>query len=139
MKKISKHRRIGHFFNSKRHRWNSSLSTKKDPVHAGILNLIYADTLTDMPNPNRRGLANDIHFLFIRDVYNVTAVIVQHFELQYQHHKIENRHRAIIKLCPQPDTIAEDLAWLMGQWVKDESQALDSLRQVVEHTIFTCI
>jgi hypothetical protein len=49
---------------------NSSFNNKDDSLHACILDLSCKDAITDMTDTGLRGLANNIHFIIMRDMYD---------------------------------------------------------------------
>jgi len=120
----------------------SSFAYKADPIHAHILNLLYDDPVTDMVGSTRRGLANNLLFLIMRDMHDAVEaqrVVSAGIDVLYQYDKLQQLHRAMVKITDTANDETTDDAesvFMEGEWVQDQSQALESLRKAVEAAIY---
>jgi hypothetical protein len=120
----------------------TSFQFKDDPFHARVPELLCSDPFTDISNPSRRGLANNVHFLIIRDMHDAVAaqrITSDGMELLYEYHALKKLHR--VKLIIAGNGVDEDTTRttsvsIEGAWVKAQSEALDDLRLIVEAAIY---
>jgi hypothetical protein len=119
----------------------SSFEHKDDPLPARISRASFSDRVTDITTPTRRGIANNIHFPVMPDMYD--AVVAQRItsnriELICDHDSLEKLDRAKVVSDNRVEggTFAIGKVTIDGSWVEDQSQALDSLRLVVEAAIY---
>ena len=114
-----------------RHGDVTSFEAKGDPLHDHILALVWGDRVADMSTSSRRGLANNIHFLLMRDMYSATAtgkVVAEHIGLRNQFDPLNRRHRVQI--------VVRGAEPVNRGWVQKPGQALDGLRRVVDRKIY---
>ncbi|KAH3912940.1 hypothetical protein HBI56_089880 [Parastagonospora nodorum] len=125
----------------------SSFTGKHDRLHARIYDLLWNDPFTDMPNFSRRALASNIHFLVMKKIYAVVAaeqILADNIELIYQHDTLETCHRALLTIVPtsvKDENVekADTTVSMTGNWVADQAQALEGLRQTVDLAIYGAI
>jgi hypothetical protein len=119
----------------------TSFENKNDNVHARILGLLFNDSVTDISASTRRGIANNIHFLVMRDMHDAVAaqrITPDEIQLLYDYNILEKLYRArvvVSDITVEGGTFATGEVSIYGSWVKDRSQALDSLRLTVEAAI----
>jgi hypothetical protein len=109
----------------------TSFEAKGDPLHDHILALVWEDRVADMSASSRRGLANNIHFLLLRDMYDATAtgkIVAEHIGLLNLFAPSNKRHRVQI--------VVRGAESVDGGWVQKPDQALDGLRRVVDGKIY---
>ncbi|KAH7083852.1 hypothetical protein FB567DRAFT_550876 [Paraphoma chrysanthemicola] len=126
----------------------SSITNKDDPIYQCILRLWLLEQKSDMPALYRCGLANNIHFLVmrnLRDEYGARTISGDAIALEV--FSVKNHHQAIFTLDgtsergSQAHTAAEGIFisdtgfMIAGNMVKHESHALDSLRETVDMAI----
>jgi hypothetical protein len=120
---------------------NSSFSNKGDPLHAYILHLFCKDSITDMTVAGRRGLANNIHLLILRDMGG--AVDTGRFtqdgsQVIYQFDTLKKCHRVKCEISVHlavGGRIADKSLSIAGGWADHQAQALDGLRKTAEDLI----
>lgn len=123
----------------------TSFAYKDDVLHTHLLSLLRNDGITDMYDSTRRGLANNLHFLIMRDMYDAVAtqrVIPDCIGLLYQYDKLKKRHRAklrITKTVGDQSRIDEGSVSIVGERIEYQSQALESLRKTVEGAVYSTI
>lgn len=121
---------------------SSSFNDKDDPLHAYILDLFCQDPITDMTDAGLRGLANNIHFLIMREMYDAVVarrITSNNIQVLYQFDKLKKRHRTLIGIVAIADgeeETADTSFSIAGHWVEHQSRALDSLRKTAENSIY---
>ena len=116
----------------------SSFAYKDDAIHARIAALLRIDPVTNMSFPSRDGLANNVHFLIMRDMHDAVEAqrIVPHsILLQYTTDTLERLYCAKFVITEEGDEDGEEVV-IVGEWVGDASEALESLRRVVERSVY---
>ncbi|KAF2825937.1 hypothetical protein CC86DRAFT_293500 [Ophiobolus disseminans] len=120
----------------------SSFAYKEDPIHWRILDLLYFDTITDMTDSARRGLANSLHFLVVRDMYDaikMQRIAPSGISLLYEYDVLKKLHRSVVKITEASQSDAESQRQsvsMVGKWIETQSQALISLRTNVDLAIY---
>ncbi|OAL05544.1 hypothetical protein IQ06DRAFT_69534 [Phaeosphaeriaceae sp. SRC1lsM3a] len=109
----------------------TSFEAKDDPVHTQILALVWDDRVAKMCASSRRGLANNLHFLLMRDMHNAIAtgrIVAEDIGLLNQFDPLNKRYRVqVVIYGAQP---------IDGDWVENPDQALDCLRRVIDAMIY---
>ncbi|KAH7067389.1 hypothetical protein BKA63DRAFT_117059 [Paraphoma chrysanthemicola] len=126
----------------------SSITNKDDPIYQCILRLCLLEQKSDMPELYRCGLANNIHFLVmrnLRDEYGARMFSEDAIALNVR--SVEDHYQAIFTLDgtsergSQAYTAVEGIFisdtgfMIAGNLVKHESHALDSLHETVDMAI----
>jgi hypothetical protein len=120
---------------------NSSFNHKDDPLHAHILDLSCTDPITGMTDTGHRGLANNIHFLILRDMGG--AVYAGHVtqdgsQVIYQFNTLKKcycvKFEVSAKSADGKHMVGKPLS-IAGGWADHQAQALDGLRKTAENLI----
>jgi hypothetical protein len=80
----------------------SSFEDKSDPVHTRLLDLFWDDAVSDLNNTARCGLANNIHFLLMRDqnaTMNGKRINADRIALSYHQDTLKKCHRTKINIA----------------------------------------
>jgi hypothetical protein len=116
----------------------SSFAYKDDAIHARIVTLLRIDPVTDMSNSSRNGLANSIHFLIMRDMHDAVEaqrIMPYSIQLQYTTDTLEGLYCVRFVITEEGEVGGEEVI-VVGKWVEDASEALESLRRVVERSVY---
>jgi hypothetical protein len=116
----------------------SSFEKKGNPAHARLLDLVCDDSVSDLNSTARRGLANNIYFLLMRDLHGKMAgkrIIADEITLVYHYDTIKKCHRTKVDIFDATE-YNEIMFSVCGDWVSDRAQALDSLRKVIESMVY---
>jgi hypothetical protein len=103
----------------------TSFEHKEDLLHARILEILFNDSVTDITTPTRRGIANNIHFLVMRDMHD--AVVAQRItsngiELLDEYDSLERLHRTKVVISDNKvdgGTFATGKVSIDGSWVNE--------------------
>jgi hypothetical protein len=116
----------------------SSFEKKDDPVHARLLDLFRDDPISDMNTTARRGLANNVHFLLMRDLPDMMEehhINADEVILIYHYNKLKGCHRTKVRVL-DASKYEEPVFSVCSDWVSDRAQALDSLRKNIEAMVY---
>jgi hypothetical protein len=111
----------------------SSFEVKDDPVHTRLLDLFWDDPVADMSTTARRGIANNVHFLLMREFNDMVvgnSIKPADVYLIYHYDKLKECHRTKLSVV-NISRCGGSLFTIRGEWVSNRTQALDSLRKVV--------
>ncbi|KAH7384129.1 hypothetical protein DE146DRAFT_216686 [Phaeosphaeria sp. MPI-PUGE-AT-0046c] len=114
-----------------RHGDVTAFESKGEPVHAHILALVWDDRIADMCASSRRGLANNIHFLLMRDMHDAIAtrrIGAEEIGLLNQYDPLGKRYRIQV--------VVRSAKPINGAWVQSPDEALDGLRSVIDAMIY---
>jgi hypothetical protein len=91
-----------------------------------------------MSTTARRGIANKVHFILVRDLNDLIVgecIDLKDVNLIYHYDKLKEHHRTKITVL-DPSKCDESAFSVRCEWVSDRTQALDSLRKVVEAMVY---
>ena len=79
----------------------------------------------------------------MKEMYDAVAtkrIPIENIDLIYQHNTLEERHRALLTIVPivgdENADKTDATVSMTGNWVEEQTQALESLRRAVDATIY---
>jgi CRISPR/Cas system-associated protein Csm6 len=103
-----------------------------------MITLLRMDPVTTMSDSSCNGLANNIHFLIMRDMYEAVKaqrIAPDNIRLQYTTDTHEGRFCAKVIIMEEGEGRGERKR-IVSDRVENQSEALESLRKVVERAVY---